>query len=287
MTKFILTLLMGAGILYPMHQVAAREIKEHTEKEFVISGNASATTLSIYNVFGMVNLEGTRESNKVIIGIDKTISADDNEDLLTGSKEFRLGFDQKPDSITVYVASPFDSRPHYRNRNRNNDMDYDFNVDFTVKVPEGINLCIQTVNNGVISVKNVAGKLYITNVNEEINIINACGKTFAHTVNGDVSVTYRVNPTEESSYQTINGDISVSYQPDLAADLSFKSLNGGFFTDFPYAKLLAPVMTKESEKKGGSTIYKLDSKTIVRFGKGGKLFKFETLNGNIYIKKQS
>lgn len=278
---------MGAGILYPMHQVAAREIKEHSEKEFVISGNASATTLSIYNVFGMVSLEGTRESNKVIIGIDKTISADDNEDLLTGSKEFRLGFDQKPDSITVFIASPFDSRPHNRNRNRNNDVNYDFNVDFTVKVPEGINLCIQTVNNGIISVKNVAGKLHITNVNEKISIINASGKTFAHTVNGDVTVSYRVNPTEESSYKTINGDIRVSYQPDLSADLSFKSLNGEFYTDFPTATLMTPVMIKESEKKGSSTIYKLDSKTAVRFGKGGKLFKFETLNGNIYIKKQS
>jgi hypothetical protein len=44
---------------------------------------------------------------------------------------------------------------------------------------------------------------------------------------------------------------------------------------------------KEKEKKGEGLVYKLNATTTVRFGKGGKTFKFETLNGNVYIKKQS
>jgi len=47
------------------------------------------------------------------------------------------------------------------------------------------------------------------------------GTTYAHTVNGDVSVSYLSNPAEESSYYTINGDIHVNYKPDLSADLQF------------------------------------------------------------------
>jgi DUF4097 and DUF4098 domain-containing protein YvlB len=127
----------------------------------------------------------------------------------------------------------------------------------------------------------------VNNVNEEISIKNAKGKTYAHTVNGDVTVTYLTNPAEGSSYYTINGNIKVSFQPGLSADLQFKSMNGDFYTDFPQTELLPASTTKVQEKRGGGIVYKLNAVTSVRFGKGGTTFKFETLNGNIYIKKQS
>jgi hypothetical protein len=156
-----------------------------------------------------------------------------------------------------------------------------------VKVPFGMNLHISTVNDGIITVNNVIGTLHINNVNEEISIKNATGTTYAHTVNGDVSVSYQANPPEECSYYTINGNINISYQPGLSADLQFKSMHGDFFTDFPEAELLPASVTKVKEKKGNSIVYKLNTTTSVRFGKGGRTFKFETLNGNVYIKKQS
>jgi DUF4097 and DUF4098 domain-containing protein YvlB len=133
----------------------------------------------------------------------------------------------------------------------------------------------------------VGGTLHVNNVNEQIEIKNARGTTYAHTVNGNVSVTYLNNPPEASSYYTINGDINVNYQSDLSADLQFKSMNGDFYTDFPAAQLLPASVTKEKEKKGDGYVFKLNTSTAVRFGKGGKTFKFETLNGNVYIKKQS
>ena len=68
----------------------------------------------------------------------------------------------------------------------------------------------------------MGGILHVSNVNDEITINNAKGKTHAHTVNGDVTVSYLTNPPEESSYYTINGDITVNYQPDLSADLHLK-----------------------------------------------------------------
>ena len=40
-------------------------------------------------------------------------------------------------------------------------------------------------------------------------------------------------------------------------------------------------------KEGDGTVYKLNKTTAIRIGSGGKLFEFETLNGNVYIKKQS
>jgi hypothetical protein len=176
--------------------------------------------LFIYNISGFIRVEGY-SGNKIILEMDKTISADDDKNLETGKKEFGLAFDQKSDTVIAYIAEPFDSRPH-RNWQYNDDhreIEYSYNVDFTVKVPYGLNLHISTVNNGIISVNNVSGILYVSNVNEEISIKNAKGTTHAHTVNGYVSVTYLSNPPEESSYHTINGNINVTYQPGLSADL--------------------------------------------------------------------
>ncbi|MGA2406298.1 MAG: hypothetical protein ABSF81_06060 [Bacteroidales bacterium] len=288
MKKEIITLLMGLGIICAIQKANAREFKEHIRKEFNLSKDATGSTLFIYNISGFIKVEGYA-GNKVLLEMDKTITADDDKTLETGKKEFRLAFDERTDTIMAYIAEPYDSRPRRRwqyNDDRR-EIDYDYNVDFTVKVPFGMNLHISTVNDGIITVNNVSGTLNINNVNEEISVKNAKGTTYAHTINGDVSVNYLTNPPEESSYYTINGNIRVSYQPGLSADLQFKSMNGDFYTDFQEVERLPATVTKVQEKKGDGIVYKLNAITSVRFGKGGKIFKFETLNGNVYIKKQS
>jgi len=288
MKKELVTLIMGLGLICAFPKANAREFKEHISKEFTLSKDAAGSTLFIYNISGFIKVEGYA-GDKVLLEMDKTITADDEKTLETGKKEFRLAFDQKSDSIIAYIAEPYDSRPH-RNRYHNDDhrdIEYQYNVDFTVKVPFGMNLHISTVNDGIVSVNDVSGELNVSNVNEEISIKNAKGTTYAHTVNGDVSVNYVTNPPEESSYYTINGNIRVSYQPGLSADIQFKSMHGDLYTDFPDAQLLPASATKMQEKKSGGTVYKLNTITAVRFGKGGRIFKFETLNGNVYIKRQS
>ena len=62
-------------------------------------------------------------------------------------------------------------------------------------------------------------------------------------------------------------------------------MNGQFFTDFPETEVLPTEVVKTESKNNTGTMYKLNKNTQIRIGKGGKLFKFETLNGNIYIKK--
>lgn len=280
---------MGLGVICSINAAKDHEFKEHLSKEFALSGDPSGSMLIIYNISGFIKVEGYA-GNKVLLEMDKTISADNDKDLEASKKEFKLAFTQANDTVMAYIAEPYDSRPH-RNRHYNDDrereIDYDYHVDFTVKVPYNMNLHISTVNDGIVSVSNVNGNLHVSNVNEKIAILNAKGTTYAHTVNGDVDVNYLTNPAEESSYYTINGNITVRYQPDLSADMTFKSMNGDFYTDFPKAELLPSSVSKVREKKGDGFVYKLNASTAIRFGKGGKIFKFETLNGNVYIKKQS
>ena len=288
--KRMYILLLAGSVLSCTQPATAQEFKTHVSKEFTPQKAASATVLAIYNIFGSIKVEAYA-GDKVIMEIDQKISAKSNAIMEEGKKEFRLEFEQKADTITAYIAEPYDSRPHRNWRGwdeRRKRIEYKYGLEFTVKVPINMNLDISTVNDGNIVVKDVAGSLRVHNVNGGITVLNAKnGVMDIHTINGDVTVNHLGIPLSESSYYTLNGRLEVTYPANLSADLQFKSMNGSFYTDFPDAEVLSGKVTKTQEKKANGTVYKLNKNSEVRIGNGGKTFKFETLNGNIYIKKQS
>jgi hypothetical protein len=287
MKRSLISVLAGLGLCFAQISAYAQDYKEHVSKQFTLPGAASGTTLAIYNIFGSITVQGY-SGNQVSIEIDETIRGKNSGDVETGKKEVKLGFDQKADSIIAYTAAPYDTRPR-RNWNRDEEhrhIDYTVKLEYTVKVPYGINLCVSTVNEGDVEVKDVYGALKVNNVNGSITIANAKGTTSAHTINGPLKVTYLSVPPDASNYYTLNGKLEVTYPANLAADLEFKSMNGQFYTDFPDAEVLPTRVSKTESKSGAGTTYKLSKNNGVRIGAGGKLFKFETLNGNIYIKKQ-
>jgi len=292
MKKSFTPLLAGLAMAcaFPNGAIAQRqEYKQHISKEFTLDKGVNGT-LALYNLNGPIDIVGYA-GDKILVEIDELISADDSTTLETGKREFKLGFDQTPDTIQVYIAEPYDSRPHkWEGRwsyNDNRRIEYEYQLGFIIKVPFNTSLDISTVNEGDIQVKDVTGSLRVNNVNGPITIKNAKGITRARTINGDVTVNYADLPPGESDYYTLNGTLSVTYPAALSADLQFKSMNGAFYTDFPNLEVLPVRVTKNVEKSGATTVYKLNIDKQVRIGSGGKLFKFETMNGNIYIKKQS
>ena len=285
--KFI-PLLAGLVILCAARPAAnAQEFKEHIKKEFPVQ-KAAGTVLAIYDLEGSVNVEGYA-GDKVVLEIDKVISAKTTELVETGKKEFKLEFEQKSDSIIVYIAEPYDTRPHSDRQRYNNDrhIEYRCQLQFTVKVPYDISLDIRTVNNGSLSIQNVNGSLKAHNVNGGIAIKNAKGATEARTINGGVTVNYLSVPTDSSSYYTLNGTLEVTYPAALSANIQFKSMNGAFYTDFENTEPLPLFVVKNVENAGKGTMYRLDVARRIKFGNGGTVLKFETMNGNIYVKKQS
>ena len=283
MKRLIIPVLAGLGLCFAQFSASAQEYKTHISKEF----NYQKGVVGIYNLFGSVKVEGYSGS-KVLMEVDETISADDQQTVEQGKKEFRLEFEQKPDSILAYISEPWDTRPHeqHRYRHDHDHIEYRVTLQFTVKVPYDVALSASTVNNGDLYVKNVYGALKINNVNGKIDIVNAKGTTIAHTVNGGVTVNYLALPPDASSYYTINGEVKVTYPSNLSADIFFKSMNGEFYTDFQDVEVMPSHVTKTENKGGNNTVYKLSKNSDIRFGAGGKLFKFETLNGNVIIKKQ-
>ncbi|MDO7846428.1 hypothetical protein Q5H92_08675 [Hymenobacter sp. M29] len=277
----LLLLLLSAGAC----RAQSKEATEKISKEFTLTADAGRSTLAVYNIFGSVRVQGYA-GNKVLVEATKSVRADDPATLVQGQREVKLGLTQHGDSVVVYVAEPYDSRPHDNHgRWHDREIDYHYEFDFVVKVPYAMNLRVSTVNNGSMTVEDVTGPLNVSNVNGPITLKNVKGTTRAHTVNGNVDATYAANPTGASSYHTINGKIRVHYPASLGADLHFKSMHGEFLTDFPNAEMLPAQVTKNKEGTGGGTVYKLTKDTAVRIGKGGPDFRFETLNGDVIISK--
>lgn len=287
MKPFLIPALVGLVLSCAQSPVIAQEVNEHIRKEFTVSKSAT-NTLSIHNINGFIKVEGY-SGDKVVLEVDKSITAKTTQDLETGKKEFQFRMEQNGDSIMAYIAEPFDSRPNRtkERRDRNWHIDYDFTLNFTVKVPYQVNLVVSTVNRGNVTVRDVAGALAVSNVNGAISLTNAKGATIAHTINGNVDINYVASPPEQSAYYTLNGDIRVSYPANLSADIQFKSFQGKFYTDFENTEVLPTRVVKTQQQTGNGTVYKLAKDTAIRIGRGGKTFKFETFNGNIYVKKQS
>lgn len=287
MTKYMIPVLAGLVISCAQAVAQPQESSEHIKKEFSVA-NAGASVLVIYNINGLIKVEGSGD-DKVSFDVDKRITADDKQTLEKGKQEFRLVFEQKGDTIMAYIAEPFDSRPTRNNRRHNDDqrIRYDFTLDFTVKIPPAMNVNVSTVNRGDVSVKDVAGDLRVRNVNGAIALTNVRGATDVHTINGNVDANYLASPPDKSFYYTLNGNIRVSYPASLSAEMQFKTFQGEFYTDFPEAEILPVQVVKSKEQKSDKTVYKLNKTTAIRVGTGGRTLRFETFNGNVYIKKQS
>ncbi len=150
MKKIFLPLLTGLTMLCLVPTPGrAQEFKEHIKKEYA-APNPSTEVLAIYNLNGSIKVEGY-SGDKVEVDIDKTLSSDENDGLELGKHEFQLGYDQHGDSIIIYIAEPFDTRPHEWRRDdewHHRDHNYDFNLDFVVRVPFGMNLHVSTVIRG-------------------------------------------------------------------------------------------------------------------------------------------
>ncbi len=288
MKHYIIPVIAGLVMSCAQLKAQSQESKEHVSKVFSLPNGAGASVLVIYNINGFINVEGSAD-NKVSFDVDKHITADDKPALDKGRQEFSLMIEQKGDTVMAYIAEPFDSRPNRNNRRDrdNRRIDYDFTLNFTVKIPRQMNVNVSTINRGDVTVKDVAGALRVRNVNGGIALTNVRGATDVHTINGDVTANYIARPPEKSSYYTLNGNIRVSYPANLSADMQFKTFQGEFYTDFPGAEILPAQVVKNQERQGDKTVYKLNKTTAIRVGTGGKILRFETFNGSVYIKKQS
>ncbi len=285
MKQLILVLSLTLWIGTACTKAQKKEFSEKISKEVPL-GNTPSNTLVIKNVFGSIQVEGY-SGDKVIMEVNRTITSKTAEDLELGKQELQLKVVTDANRVILRPEAPYiefdDDNLRYNWCNREEPA-YDHKLDFKVKVPQSVKIQVSTVNDGEIEVKNTSGTfLKADNINGGITLTNITGKTKVHCINGAVNISYADNPIESSEYYALNGDINVSYQKTLSANISFKSMNGEMYTDFDINKQF--MQTNKEPGKGDKPKYRYETKPVVQIGNGRIDFDFETLNGDVYIKK--
>jgi DUF4097 and DUF4098 domain-containing protein YvlB len=280
--------------------VTAQTHTEKITKELVFEKRSPENTLMVANVNGNIHVVGY-EGDKVIIEVNKWISGKTEARLEKGKKDLQLGVMDRADTLILYTQDGCMSFGHHaqrKNKNgwhrsgwgydwecngRNCESEFDYKMDFTIRVPVGVNLVLSTINEGDVTVENVSGAVKANNINGSIRLTNLSREADATTINGNVDVTYTSNPKNECRFYSLNGDINALFQKGLAANLSFESFNGDFYTNVD--KIESLPVTVEKTGNGESVKYKI-SDTRYRIGNGGVFLDFETFNGNVYLKEQ-
>lgn len=277
-----LTILMGL----PKVNAQQKESRELIKREISFP-NQTNNTLIVKNVFGAVTVEGYN-GTEIILEVEKIIAADEQTDLDLGKLELKLQVIEESNRVILHPDAPyidFDGEHLKFNWcNNHNEPSYGHTLNFKIKVPNKIQVDVSTVNNGEVMVKDTRGEaVKAENINGGIVLTNITGTTKVHCINGAVDISYADNPKSASEYYSLNGDITISYQRALSASISFKSMNGEMFTDFDVNKQF--MKTDKIIGKGNEPKYKFEAKPVVQIGSGQVDFDFETLNGNVFIKK--
>lgn len=262
---------------------SAQEFKKPVKLELDATG-----TVLVENIFGDVKVVGY-DGDKVLVTGEITLEARTKEKLEMGKEEFSIDAAKRNDSLLIFNKAPFITNRFSGVRERwwgNNgqEPDYRFLVHLEVKVPKNTNLWVSTVNDGKVKVVEVSGAIQASNVNGPVALEKVEKVVKAKAVNGNIDITYNNLPGSDSDFKTVNGDITINVGSALNTTVEFESMNGDLYTDFDYSGM-GPEIKKVQDRRGGSTKYKIESTTKIKIGAGDQAISFNTINGNMYIKK--
>ncbi len=144
------------------------------------------------------------------------------------------------------------------------------NVDFTVRIPEGVKLDLSTVN-GELRIEGASEAVRARTVNGSINAASLGGPVTARTVNGSIRVAMGSAGGEDLEYQTVNGSITIEMPEQVNADVAFQTVNGSIDSDFPMT-----VQGRITRRSVNATL-----------GEGGRKLTAKTVNGSIKLRSRS
>jgi len=269
MTKTKILIVLSVFVLLLVGSAAAlADYREDFSKTLPLK---AGERFSLDNVNGSV-VVSTWKEDKVEIKAVK-VARDDEKDL----KDVEIRVDQSAGMVSVKAIWP-----KFR-------LHFNVNVDFEIKVPEGVHLDkVETVNgginitgrygravaettNGSVTVEDASGELKAATTNGGVQVNRFEGKLQAETTNGNIrleGLTFKDGITAE----TTNGSITlaISAPEALNANLLARTTNGHITVDFPVT------LKNLTESK-----HRVEAK----IGQGGPEISLETTNGSIKITK--
>jgi hypothetical protein len=275
---------LAAGVVNAAHGNWRSEAREPVHHIFT---NAGDRILDVDNVDGTLDVTGDG-GNTIRVEGEKIMRAADADGLDRARREVTVDINEKGGIAQLYVNGPFRDSGHSSENHgfhiHSHDHEYEVSYNFTIHVPRATELRLRD-SNGEIKTAETSGKFDIRGVNGGLTMTGAAGSGTAATVNGRMSVAFRESPKAPSEFRSVNGAIDAAFPAALSADLLFKTLNGQVYTDFD-AKALAQ-SAGSGERRNGKFVYASNRSSGVRIGSGGPELNFETVNGDIRIRKEA
>ena len=225
------------------------------------------------------------EGDSLRLTVEETVRARDREGLARARAEMPLLLRQEGSTVTAYVDAPFRGPDGSWDGPGWQELPYRVVHDFVVEVPRSASVSLETVMDGDVELHGLDGDFEVRNVNGDVTLTDLAGSGVARTVNGPLRVSFRRNPPGDCDFATVNGDVTVDFQPGLAADVRFRTLNGEAWSDFPYS-LAGRQLASPVERRDGRLVLQSRWSDGIRIGPGGPQLSFETINGDILLRRR-
>jgi hypothetical protein len=237
----------------------------------------------VKNIIGPVRVIG-HDGSRVEMRATETVRGDLQADIERARAEMQLRTESEPGRVAIRVRSiGEDGEPCNNCGRRGWDWDgYRVEYEIEVRVPRSAALEVATVNDGDVTVEGVNGAFELRNVNGAVRLVGAGGSGTINTVNGDVEATFARAPSESTAFRTVNGELDVTFPANLSAELAFHTMQGDVFTDFDVESLSDP---PEVRRERGRFVMNMNRSSAFRVGTGGERHSFNTLNGDVFVRK--
>jgi hypothetical protein len=224
---------------------------------------AAGQTIEVRGINGNIRATGVPGADAEVTAVKRARRSDPDS--------VRINVVQHGNGVTicaVYLTSSSGSQRNDCNQQGNNLRDNDVQVDFTVRVPTGINLVARTVN-GNVEADSTSANADVKTVNGNVQF-SAAGYGQAETVNGSITASLqRADWTEPLKFSTVNGGITVDLPTDTNADVRAQVVNGNITSDFPML-----VSGRLDPRRANLTL-----------GSGGRTLDLKTVNGSIALRR--
>lgn len=287
MKKNYLTILLLLTSLIVHGQTQRATLKQ----SFEVKGETRDFWFCVCNINGSVVAEAY-DGNTIELELEKVLF-ERNSTPDAKLKDLKFDVVEGSDYTKIVMSFParnrqYDEDPlscnnwNWSSKDAGYDYRYEFN--YKIKVPKRINIKLSTINNGDVEVKNVAGDIQANNVNGDVSVSGVEGNLKAGTVNGTLDISYAHMDSDFGEFSTINGTIYVHVPNDGKGVFNFDTKWGEVFSELDFDEKMAPRL--EKAKNGEQTKYRMVNSNGYRIGNGGPQLDFETLNGDIRIKKK-
>jgi|SRR5688572_4514233 hypothetical protein len=265
----------SAALLALAGQVRADVVETRELEETIAVPANEPLVVIVKNIIGPIRVTG-HDRNSVEMHATETVRGDLQADIERARAEMQLRTESEPGRVAIRVR-PIDENGGHRGWDG-----YSLEYDIEVRVPRNATLEVATVNDGDVTVEGVNGAFELKNVNGAVRLVGAAGSGTINTVNGDVEATFARVPAEPLSFRTVNGELDVTFPATLSAELAFHTMQGDVFTDFDVESLSDP---PEVRRDRGRYVMNTNRASAFRVGTGGERHSFNTLNGDIFVRK--